>query len=612
MLVKLQTLYKLGISNLVRVGLYRLGLKTGLHPVLKISDEVIAGPFFDAVKLKIPKGAIARKEWQNGKAYFFGKEIEQSSTIPNWFENPTKSGALAQSEKPWWQISDFNSQVGDIKTVWEASRFDWLIAMAQRAAIGDENELKRLNDWLADWARNNPPYMGANWKCGQEASIRVLHLALAAQILEQVGSANPQLQALVKLHLKRIAPTMAYAIGQSNNHGTSEAAALFVGGSWLQLLGDRDGEKWAKLGRKWLEERSQTLIEKDGSFSQYSVTYHRMMLDTYSFVKFWQRKNDLPSFSDEMSRRLVFAMHWLVQMCDEKSGDAPNIGANDGVHILNFAGADYRDFRPSIQFAAKMFSDRYCYKKAGSYDQPLKWLGLEKSTQALSKFSSCSFVDGGYHVLRNKIAVVYMRYPVFKFRPSHADALHCDLWVGGKNILRDGGTYSYNSSFEDIAYFSGTRSHNTIEFDDKDQMPRLSRFLFGRWLKASLIVSPNDVGKDGRGVSALAKYTIKNGASHERFISLKNENLFECIDTIDGKFEKAVLRWRLAKGKWKLKNNVLSLGKISITVSSDISFDRVEVVTGSESRYYLQKTEVDVLEVEVSAPAQITTIVEFN
>ena len=38
-----------------------------------------------------------------------------------------------------------------------------------------------------------------------------------------------------------------------------------------------------------------------------------------------------------------------------------------------------------------------------------------------------------------------LRYPRFRYRPGHADALHLDLWLGDRNILRDGGTYSYNA-----------------------------------------------------------------------------------------------------------------------------------------------------------------------
>ena len=56
---------------------------------------------------------------------------------------------------------------------------------------------------------------------------------------------------------------------------------------------------------------------------------------------------------------------------------------------------------------------------------------------------------------------------------------HVDLWAGEKNLLADAGTFSYNS-YPDMAwYFSGTVSHNTIELDGRNQMPKLGRFFFG-------------------------------------------------------------------------------------------------------------------------------------
>ena len=41
---------------------------------------------------------------------------------------------------------------------------------------------------------------------------------------------------------------------------------------------------------------------------------------------------------------------------------------------------------------------------------------------------------------------------------------------------------SYNTEDRWRIISQGLPSHNTIQFDDRDQMPRLSRFLFGSWL----------------------------------------------------------------------------------------------------------------------------------
>ena len=103
-----------------------------------------------------------------------------------------------------------------------------------------------------------------------------MHLAMAAHLLGQVATPSIGLVRLVRLHLRRIAPTIQYAVAQDNNHGTSEAAALFIGGSWLASLSNergavREAHSWMKQGRKWLENRARRLIAPDGSFSQYSL-----------------------------------------------------------------------------------------------------------------------------------------------------------------------------------------------------------------------------------------------------------------------------------------------------------------------------------------------------
>ncbi len=603
---KFQTYLNLGIANILRVGIYRLGLKTKLHPVLKIRAEIAKSPFFTKQKYSSYKNAVASSAWLKGEAKYFGKIIKSAASIPNWHVNPFSPELNIVSDKPWWEISDFDNKVGDIKTIWEASRFDWLIAMAQRARLGDRSELERLNFWLQDWINNNPPYLGANWKCAQEASIRVMHLALASMILEQTSNPTSGLKDLIHLHLKRIAPTTDYAIGQANNHGISEAGALFIGGSWLIMLGDKTAKNWEKMGRYWLENRANNLIEIDGTFSQYSVTYHRMMLDIYAFCEVWRRKQKLATFSQATYFKLTKATEWLVQMCDEKTGDTPNIGANDGANLFPLSDSDYRDFRPSIQLASVVFLNRKAYHKLGLWDQPLIWLNIATPKETIDLPNSTSMDKGGFHILRKGKVVVYMRYPRFRFRPSQADALHCDIWLNGENIARDAGTYSYNASEKDIAYFSGTKAHNTVEFDGRDQMPRLGRFLFADWLKAKNVELVSE--QDGI-VSAKAGYRDNLGASHNRSLRL-GENKFICVDEIAGFKSKAILRWRLIPGEWKLNGNELSDGKILIKISASIPIIRIALTTGEESRYYLQKNQIPVLEVEVNQAGILTT--EFN
>ena len=51
-------------------------------------------------------------------------------------------GPIGNKSDNWWNIHDFDPKIGDIKSIWEASRFDWAVLVAQRAALGDCREIE--------------------------------------------------------------------------------------------------------------------------------------------------------------------------------------------------------------------------------------------------------------------------------------------------------------------------------------------------------------------------------------------------------------------------------------------------------------------------------------
>ncbi|MCL5043064.1 MAG: heparinase II/III family protein [Gammaproteobacteria bacterium] len=605
---KLDTACRLGFLNIFRAVVYRLGVKLGLNPVRRLQVTAAVPPFFSAAS----RGAVPALEPEpSWRQFGLPMVLPMVKTgRPDWHRS-VLTGADSDAALPWWQISDFVDGLGDIKGVWELSRFDWVLAFAQRAAAGDARALSQLNDWLADWCQQNPPYLGANWKCGQEASIRVMHLAMAALLLAQADKPVSGLVALLRVHLQRIAPTILYAIAQDNNHGTSEAAALYIGGSWLTSLGDTQGEKWQRVGLKWLENRARRLIESDGSFSQYSVNYHRVMLDTYSMAEVWRRAMNLPAFSAELMSRLQLATAWLGNMVSPDGADTPNLGSNDGARLLPLTDTDYRDVRPSVQLASVLFHGCRAYDAAGDYDLPLQCLGLATPEVVKDYRESRLYDNGGFAVLRGRDVTALLRYPRFRFRPGQCDLLHVDFWKGGVNLLRDAGSYSYNCEEPWQSYFKSMAAHNTIEFDSRDAMPKISRFLYGAWPKAREVMPL--VERDGA-LSVAAGYSDWLGAFHHRTVALRESKL--CVeDRYHGFAEKAVLRWRLAPGEWHWEGDWLVGGdehsRVKLRVQGSVPIIRRELVEGWESRYYSQKTPLPVLEIEVAEAGTLTTELRF-
>lgn len=594
---KVKTAYLLGFRNLLRVFKYRIGVKTGLNSVQKLSAQMPTGNFFSPAKLK--NSDFKR----TSQLTAFGWYLYAIDRYPNWFYSPFTQAEFQEVNQSWFKIPDFDDKVGDIKAVWEVSRFDWVLDFTVKfRRYESQAHLAELDEWLNDWCEKNKAYLGPNWKCGQEASIRVMHLISAVIGLDQLNAPSANVLSLIELHLKRIAPTIDYAIAQDNNHGTSEAAALFIGGSLLNALQpNSQHQAWAKTGRKWLENRAIKLIMQDGGFSQYSVNYHRVMLDSYCLAEIVRQKLGLAEFSQRLYSQISKATNWLYILI-QANGDTPNLGANDGARLLPVCETDYRDFRPSVQLASTLFFQHSYYAEIGLYDQVLKYFDLPKLQKPNFELPDRNvfFNESGLITCVNESFFIAFKLPIFKFRPSQCDALHLDVWHRGENILRDGGTYSYNSTPEDLEYFSGTASHNTVQFDQHLQMPRLSRFLFGSWLKPKNLNYQKDRFSCG--------YQDTWGCEHFRNIELENGTI--CVsDQILGFKKEAILRWRLQPDDWILNGHILSNGKVEIEIKTESNAE-ICMSEGLVSQYYYQKTVLPVLEVRVNQPSTIITVIK--
>jgi hypothetical protein len=320
-------------------------------------------------------------------------------------------------------------------------------------------------------------------------------------------------------------------------------------------------------------------------------------------AEIWRRHLQQPPFSDRLCARVASAASWLRAMVDPINGEAPNLGHNDGANLLPLTDAGYRDYRPAAQLATVLFEGASAYAGAGWWTAHLDWLGVGASADNLPPSDSVMFDDGGYAILRRGDVRAMLRYPRFRFRPAHADVLHVDLWVAGENCLRDGGSFSYAASQEAQNYFSGARGHNSIQFDDREQMPRVSRFLWGDWLETS---SLQRLETTDEAVTVGAAYRDTHGATHARHLELRDGRL-TIRDTLGGFSTRAVVRWRLRPESWTRKGATITDGRHGLTVSADTQIVRAEIVTGWESLYYGQKTEIPVFEVELAASGVVTT-----
>ena len=421
-----------------------------------------------------------------GRWTYFGHSQYQVGFPPDWHLNPTTGEH--SSHRHWSQLPDFD-RTGDIKMVWEASRFGAVFTLARAyASTGDERYPVAFWTLVNDWALQNPPQSGANWKCGQEAAFRLMAWCFGWFAFQASRSSTPdrlaQLSLMMAVHANRIEQNLDYALSQNNNHGLSEAMGLWtMGHLWPEF---ERSAGWRRKGKQLLEAQIQRQIFDDGSYIQHSANYHRLMLHVLLWSFRLGELND-DRFSPRAYERFASAVRFLASITDANSGQAPNYGSNDGALILPLNTCDYSDYRPVLQ-ASYYLLNRQRLFPPGPWDEDLLWLFGPQALQAAPAkelTSVSSFPGGGYYLLRGRNSWGMVRCANYTTRPVHADQLHFDLWWRGINIACDAGTYLYHG---DAPWHNGlarTAVHNTVTVDGLDQMIRASLFLWTDWSKGT-------------------------------------------------------------------------------------------------------------------------------
>lgn len=612
LIIKVKAIFALGLINVARVLIYKISLKPPFSNRYKLPWNQPHAPFFMPVNPELID--VPKKLTMLGKHYVFDlNPVEMNARPPQWFKTPAGELEPEIIARKWWDIPDFTLSIGDIKFLWDLSRMNWVLIYGKHVANGDANALLLLNQWLEDWCIKNRDYCGPNWKCGQEASIRIINLACASIIMKQLEHPTSGTIDFVRMHLQRIKKTLGYAIGQNNNHGTSEAAGLYVGGAWLWVAGCEDGIKYMRIGKRMLENRLHVLVDESGCFSQYSTNYHRMVLETISSVELVRRELDLRPLSESYYENCEIVMDWLFSMVDSTSGDAPNCGANDGTHLFQAIVGKYRDFRPTIQLAAVLFGEALAYTENTGENVLLDWFGLDIPKKVLEPKKILYHKNGAFIVIENNDLKMIFRRPIYRFRPSQSDALHIDVWRYGQNILCDDGTFGYNTG-AGASSFGATASHNTVEFDGRDQMPKINRFLYGNWLREIWSKPLEDLDEN---IQLASGYKDSYGAEHRRQVQLGG-NILKVKDEISGFNKQAILRWRFGNSSnlqiqqindYQIK---LQCASFTLLIDADMPIERAEIVNGFISKQYAQKSPISVLEIEVHKSGDFNTTFEFT
>jgi hypothetical protein len=526
----------------------------------------------------------------------------------------------------------------DVKYTWEPARFGWAYTLARAYLLsGDESYTQSFWDLTRRFFASNPPNLGPNWASGQEVALRLLALVFAGQVFSSSPFSPPNrmdaLGCLIAAHAQRIPPTLVYARSQQNNHLISEAAGLLTAA--IALPEHANAEKWRTLGSKWFNRAIQAQIGETGEYSQHSSNYHRLMLHLALWTDALLRASAqvLPVDTFEPLARAIL---WLAERVDPDSGQAPNLGANDGALILPLADCAFADYRPTLQAAGRAYLGKDLLP-AGPWDELSLWLGLTgkgrpaepitpNPAKTLRIQSGCSWAS--------------LRAVHYADRPSHADQLSVDLWFRGSNLALDPGAYLYNAPPPWDNSLAGAAVHNNLSLDGLEPMTRAGRFLWLDWDQAQ--VCERNFDAQGKLVSITAERDgyKRFGVAHRRTLACIAQEHWTVTDQLTagkgdrGNLHRMRLSWLLPDGIWELNGSRLRLqtqaGQIQLTVRLEESSDMpmaawliragelvaghgsVSPIQGWYSPTYGQKIPALAFCVQIEARLPITLVTEWD
>jgi len=487
-----------------------------------------------------------------GEFVLFSQHAKFLGCPPDWHHNPF-TGQSAPRGEHWSMLGDFD--YGDIKAIWEPSRFGWAFTLARAHARTAESRLPELF-WklFEDWCVQNPPNEGANWKCGQEATFRLLAATFALAEFGRRPEATPERKKLwsqfVTVTGRRIKANLDYALSQSNNHGISECIGLITAS--LLSVETAETREWRKIGFEHLPQQLDDLVYADGGFSQHSLVYHRVLLhDLLWLIALLRRAGETPP--DWLTDKARAARKFLTMLVEENTGRAPLYGANDGSQVLPLDECAFDDLRGVLQ-AAFILLDGIRHYPPGPWDESAFWLTGTDPAQFPQRLAETTperwhAPASGCFQWRSGQAKVFLRCPThFHHRPSQADMLHVDVWWRGRPVAHDAGTYSNNMPPPlGGGAFGQAAAHNVPMLAGREPMEKAGRFLYLPW--------PNGAAEWSDAEHSFRATHDAYGADAQiaRTISLPQREVFFVTDRIILREPGRVrLHWLLADVDWKL------------------------------------------------------------
>ena len=409
---------------------------------------------------------------------------------------------------------------GDARAAWEPARLQQLVTLALIARNSEpktsDQAVSLMEEILLSWVRANPWMRGIHYVSAMEAGLRVISACHAVDMvrtrLHSPRVVWPALLSLVAGHAHMIANRISRH-SSAGNHSIAEGAALVYAGTLFPEM--RGAGSWKKTGERVLEREVPRQVLSDGGGIERSFWYHLFVLDLAGLVIRLLRRagGRVPAGLEESSVR----GRAFLNAFSDRPGSLPPIGDGDNGYALS------RRLRISWNNEPKGAGLR-CFEETGT--------------------SLIRAEDPG------RTELIFDHGPLGmppSFGHGHADALSLVLRSGGRDLLIDPGTYTYGGDAAWRGYFRGTRAHNTVTVDRRDQADESAAFLWSRPFRTRLVLREEDPGRKIRLLACHDGYTrLKGRVRHWRGIVFRSPGSWLIWDCLTGKGEHLLeLHWHL-------------------------------------------------------------------
>ncbi|KKN02558.1 hypothetical protein LCGC14_1116480 [marine sediment metagenome] len=367
----------------------------------------------------------------------------------------------------------------DIKYVWELNRHNFLSYLGfAYFYTGEKKYATKFKNIINDWILKNPPLYGVNWLSGLEISIRSISWIINLFFFSSSKEINNNkfFRKIFKSMFLHAYFLRYFYSKKSFNHSIGDIFGVYL---FSKAFNNIDiFKKWENKFFKLFNNQIHRQTRFDGTHIEQSVNYHRFVLEFFTLFFILNHK----IISSKISV-LIEKMFTYLLMIMKPNGTFPLIGDNDDATLLLLNNYNRNLFNNLLNLGVILFK-RGDLKYISKTISPSSILLLgSKGYATFTKISPREpnkimqyFQNAGYFVKRqnwsNKANYLFIDFG--NFGPNNASHCHSDITniifcYNGKNIINDSGTYSYNKSWEERNLFRGSKSHNILTINNKNQ-----------------------------------------------------------------------------------------------------------------------------------------------